>query len=83
MFADILMAFIIAMVIELFSFLNKSFKQFMICFICIFIIVMYFILDNQINFIGKIDFEIWILFVILFNNIITIGINKLTKAIKE
>lgn len=83
MFTDIMMAFIIAMVIELLSLGIKTFKQFLICFVCILIITMYFIFDNQINFIGEIDFEIWIIFVILFNNIITIGINKLTKAIKE
>lgn len=83
MFTDIMMAFIIAMVIELLSLDIKAFKQFLICFICILIITMYFIFDNQINFIGKIDFEIWIIFVILFNNIITIGINKLTNAIEE
>lgn len=83
MLLDIMMAFVIAMMIELLSFGNKVFKQFLICFICISIILIYFISECQIGFIGKIDFEIWILFVILFNNIITIVINKLIKAIKE
>lgn len=82
MFIDIMMAFIMAMVIELFSFFDKGFKHFIICFYCIAIIAMYFIFDNQINFIGKIDFEIWIIFVVLFNNIITIGTSKLIKCVK-
>lgn len=83
MFIDIMMAFVIALLIEGISLGSMIFKQIMISTVCISIITIYFVSGCQVDFIGEIDFEIWIMFVVLFNNIITIGINKLIKTIKE
>ena len=82
MFMDIMMAFVIAMVIESFS-LGINLKPIMVGTLCISTIVVYFAHRYQIDFIGEIDFSIWILFVILFDDIIAIGINKLKKYLKE
>lgn len=79
MFVDIMMAFVIALLIECIS-LNK---QIMILMACVSIIIIYFVSGCQLDFIGKIDFGVWIIFVILFNKIIMIGINKLRNHIKE
>lgn len=73
------MVFVSAMVIELVSFGNKNFKS----FLNIVLMIIYFVSGSNINFIGKIDFERCILFVIIFNNIIPYVIDKLVKAIKE
>ena len=83
MFGDIMMAFVIALLIEWFSLISNAFKQIMISVACISIIVIYFVSGCKLDFIGKIDFGVWIMFIILFNKVIIIGTNKLKKYIKE
>ena len=83
MFSDILMAFVIALFVEWVHLTDKVFKQIMVIVFCISIIVIYFVSGCQLNYIGEINFGVWILFVILFDQILMIGINELIKHIKE
>lgn len=81
MIVDILMAFVIAMILELFSFHSNTLKQILISVVFIECVVVYFIC-GQINFVGEIDFEIWIMFVTIFNIVITNVMDRLEKHMK-
>lgn len=87
MFIDIMMALLFALLIEWISLNSKAFKQIVILTICVSIIIIYFAsgcqIDFIVDFIGRLDFGVWVIFVILFNRIIMIGINKLINHIKE
>lgn len=84
---DIFMAFIIALFIELFSIINggKYIKRIIIVVMCITIIFIYFIRGCQTDFpwVGKMNFAIWITFVILFDELILLTSKILKKYIKE
>lgn len=71
MIADILMAFCVAIMIEMISLNNYRLKKIMISIICLTIIIVYLLNDRNINFLGETDFAIWIIFVILFNVLIS------------
>ena len=79
MFVDIMMALVIALFLEYVALTSKAFKQIIILTGCIFIIVIYFIDGCNLDFIGKMNFGVWLVFVILFNKIVMFGINKLKK----
>lgn len=66
MVSDIIIAFLVAIILQQVSTTNKRLKQFIIVIASIIIICIYFI-KGQLDFIGEIDFSIWILFVILFD----------------
>lgn len=80
MITDIIMAFLIAMLMNMG---NKYFKQIMIFVCCVTIIIVYFINNFQINFIGEIDFGIWVAFVIVFDIALTFAKERIKKYIKE
>lgn len=82
MFVDILMAFMFAMLLEWFYFVNKNFKYIVSFVACITIVLIYFLNDCKIEFAGTIDFSIWIIFVIMFDRLIRFAMNKLSKHIK-
>lgn len=77
MIVDIIMAFIMAILLEKFSVVGlKRITTFVFCFTIIFI---YIVTGWQINFIGKMDFGMWIMFIIIFDEILMFVINKLKK----
>lgn len=77
MIIDIIMAFIVAILLEKFSVVGlKRITTFVFCFTIIFI---YIFTGWQINFIGKMDFGAWIMFTIIFDEILMFVINKLKK----
>lgn len=78
MILDILMAFIIALLIEMASFCDKCAKQIVIFICCLTLVLWYFTNGYQIGFIGKIDLAVWIMLVILFD-ISLMFINKCIK----
>ena len=80
MITDIIMAFLIAMLMNMG---NKYLKQIMIFVCCVTIIIVYFINNFQINFIGEIDFGIWVAFVIMFDIALTFAKERIKKYIKE
>lgn len=82
MIADILMALVVAILIEMVSLNGYRLKKIMISIICLTIIIAYFLNGRKINFIGEIDFAIWILFVVLFSILLTTLSNKI-KSIKS
>lgn len=83
MIIDILTAFVFAWLFQFFAFISKPFKTIIILVSCTVAIIVYFASGCQINYAGKTDFAVWILFVIIFNILITIGLDKLKKHIKE
>ena len=80
MITDIIMAFLMAMLMNMG---NKYLKQIMIFVCCITIIITYFINNFQINFIGEIDFGIWLIFIIMFDITLTFTGKRIKKHIKE
>ena len=86
MVADILMAFVVALLLEMFGLINKSFKPATIIGCCISLIAVYFLDESSLNFIGEMNFAIWILFVALFDAILTLlehGIAYILNEIKN
>ena len=82
MSTDISMAFVIAILIELFSLISKRFKRFIIFVWCIIIIHTYFANGCQINFIGEMDLAVWMVFVIMFNEMVMFATEISMKYIK-
>ena len=80
MIADIIMAFLMVMLMNMG---NKYLKQIMIFVCCLTIIIVYFVNNHQINFIGEIDFGIWMAFIIMFDITLTFAEKKVRKYIKE
>lgn len=80
MIADIIIAFLMAMLMNM---SNKYLKQIMIFVCCVTIIIVYFINNFQINFIGEIDFGIWLSFIIVFDIALTFAKERIKKYIKE
>lgn len=86
MITDVVMAFVVAVFIELSSLAGMffaNFKQFVIFMCCVPIVLIYLVNGYQINFIGKMDFSIWILFVIMFDAVLVLLEAEIKKHIKE
>lgn len=71
MYTDILMAFVIALIINMFSIVGKYFKSLVTLTGCITLIYIYFSSGSSINFIGQMDLSIWLIFIIIFDIIIS------------
>jgi len=82
MITDILMAFVIALLLEMLSF-NKYIKPIAISMCCLTIIFIYFINGCQLDFAGTIDLAIWIIFVIMFDIVLMFVGKKIESHIKE
>ena len=67
---DIAMAFVIAMLFNMFGFIGNNIKNLLVLVCGGTICVIYILNDLQINFIGTIDFGIWIICVACFNVVI-------------
>lgn len=79
MLIDIAMALVFALVFECFALLNKGLKQLIILTACVTVILVYFISGYKFNFVGEMDFGVWVIFVTFFNKIVQLIINKLKK----
>lgn len=73
---DVAMAFIIAMLFNMFGFIGNNIKNLLVLICGGTICVIYILNDFQINFIGIIDFGVWIVCIIVFNIIIEYVLNK-------
>ena len=76
MILDVLMAFVMALFLEVCSLLDKRIKQLTVFVCCLIGIIIYFVNGYQIDFIGKIDLAIWIIFVIVFNMLLNFILKK-------
>ena len=83
MIADILIAFVFSLIIELFSSMGKTMKRIFILIACATFIVLYFVNGYTMNFIGTMDFGMWILFVVMFNTMITLLEQRLVRYFKN
>lgn len=83
MIADILMAFVIALFLEMFSLISKHFKQIVILVCCFTLVFVYFVSGCQVDFVGTIDLAIWIMFVIMFDIVLMFTTKKIKNHIKE
>lgn len=80
---DIAMAFVIAMLFNMFGFIGNNIKNLLVLFCSGTICVIYILNDLQINFIGTIDFGIWIICVVCFNVIIEYFLRKLESKFEK
>lgn len=76
MILDVLMAFVMALFLEVCSLLDKRIKQLTVFACCLTGIVIYFVNGYQIDFIGEIDLAIWTMFVIVFNMLLNFVLKK-------
>ena len=83
MITDILMAFVMALFLEMFSLISKYLKQIVIFVCCFTLVFVYFVSGCQIDFVGTIDLTIWIMFIIMFDIMLMVITKKIKKHIKE
>lgn len=83
MFIDILFAFAVALFFQIFSFVGKMFERLLIIASCLTIILVYFYFGHLINNPFNMDFLIWLLFVIIFKQIILMVINIIKKRTRD
>ena len=86
MIADVVMAFVVATFIELLSLAGiyfANFKQFVIFMCCLPIVLAYLVNGYQNNFIGKMDFAIWVIFVVMFDAVLVLLEVEIKKHIKK
>jgi hypothetical protein len=83
MIVDVLMALIVALFLEMFSLINKYVKQIAIIVCCFTLIFVYFVRGCQVDFIGKMNLAIWIMFVIIFDIALMFATKQIMKHIKE
>ena len=82
MCADIIVAFAVALLFNMFGQMGKIFKKLLVFVACATLVVVYFI-NRSLNFIGSMDLSIWIMFVILFDILVQVFEALLRKKIKE
>ncbi len=70
MFTDILVAFAVALMINMFAQMGKLFKQLLVFVACGTLLVVYFIQGTP-SFLGELDFSAWLLFLIIFDILIS------------
>lgn len=70
MFADILVALAVALMINMFAQMGKLFKQLLVFVACCTLLVVYFIQGTP-RFLGELDFSAWLLFLIIFDILIS------------
>lgn len=83
MFSDILMALVVSLCLELFGSLGKTMKHLLIAIGCITIIITYFCNGLALNFIGTMDFSIWVLFVVVFSIMLNLLEQRLVRFFKS
>lgn len=80
--ADILMAFVIALIIRMFALTNKYLKHIVVFTMCVTLISIYFKNGNTIGFIGEMDLAIWIVFVVFFDILLDLLVEGITYVLK-
>ena len=83
MTVDICMAFIFVLLVDILSLIGECFKKIIVFIFCGTIISGYFMRGCQIDFIGEIDFGVWIVFMITFDMLLSITLSKFKRHIKE
>lgn len=83
MVIDIAMAFVIAMLFNMFGFIGNNIKSLFVLVCGGTICVIYILNDLQLNFIGTIDFGIWIICVVCFDVIIEHFLRRLEAKLKK
>lgn len=83
MFADALMALVIALIFQMFSLVSKRLERILIWLCCVTIIIVYFASGCKIDFIGKTDLAVCLAYTIAFDGILTFAKNKLIKFINK
>lgn len=86
MIADIMIAFVIALIIRMFSLTSKYLKYIVVITMCITLITIYLNHGCTIGFIGEMDLAIWIVFIIIFDialDLLEIGITYVLKRNKN
>lgn len=83
MITDIGMAFVAALFLEMYSIVHQSFKQIGIFVLSLTITIIYFAKGCQLNFIGSIDFGIWLCFAIMFDQLLMLGKKYILFITKE
>ncbi len=76
MISSIIMAFISALLLEMFSLLNNRIKQFIVFVSCLTLMVVYVATKGQFDS-GNVDLTVWILLTIMFDMIFKFIINKI------
>lgn len=82
MVADIRMAFVVALLIRMFSLTSKYLKYVVVATTCLTLITSYFTHGCTIDFVGELDLAIWISFIILFDillDFLEIGVKFVLK----
>lgn len=70
MFADILVAFAVALMINMFAQMGKLFKHLLVFVACGTLLVVY-VIQGTPSFLGELDFSAWLLFLIIFDILIS------------
>lgn len=70
MLVDICAAFIVALIFNMYESLGKYFKKLMVLVSCLTFIGIFYV-KGTINFVGDLDFSVWILLVIVFDVLVT------------
>lgn len=66
MCADIIVAFAVALLFNMFGQIGKIFKELLVFVACATLVVVYFI-NGSLTFISSMDLSVWIMFVIMFD----------------
>jgi hypothetical protein len=66
MCADIIVAFAVALLFNMFGQMGRIFKKLLVFVACATLVVVYFI-NGPLTFIGSIDLSVWIMVVIMFD----------------
>jgi hypothetical protein len=82
MFADICVAFAVAILLNMFGQMGKLFKSLVVFAACVTLIVVHFI-NGPLTFIGSMDLSIWLMFTIVFDYIVQGFEYWLRKKAKE
>ena len=80
---DIIMAFLVAVDLELFSFANKYFKWGAIFVSCFTLLMIYFFTDYSLEFAGNLELSVWLMLVIAFDIILMFVEEIFKKHIKR
>ena len=83
MIADILMALVCSLMFQLFGLIEGTIKSIMSLLCYITLIVVYLCNNNVFNFIGTMDFAVWLLVIAMFNTIFDLLERGFKRLINE
>lgn len=83
MIIDIVVAFLYALMLEINTFKNKRLKMAAVFVSCATAVMSYYFNHSEFNPIIDMDAGVWIMFVIMFDILVELAIEKIIKHIKE